>query len=80
MEIATRIYNAMYSIRTGRLLWYPGLQRSTGSIVALVEDDQVEPRERRLLPTCEIAILLPNNQRQHRNLHIQEGVLTYALC
>ena len=25
-------------------------------------------------------ILLPNNQRQHRTLHIQEDVLPYALC
>ena len=28
----------------------------------------------------EIGILLPNNQRQHRTLHIQEDVLPYALC
>jgi hypothetical protein len=27
-----------------------------------------------------IGILLPNNQRQHRTLHIQEDVLPYALC
>ena len=27
----------------------------------------------------EIGILLPNNQRQHRTLHIQEDVLPYAL-
>ena len=26
------------------------------------------------------CILLPNNQRQHRTLHIQEDVLPYALC
>ena len=35
-------------------------------------------------PECledeEIGILLPNNQRQHRTLHIQKGVLPYALC
>jgi len=28
----------------------------------------------------EIGILLPNNQRQHRTLHIQKDVLPYALC
>ena len=27
-----------------------------------------------------IGILLPNNQRQHRTLHIQEDVRPYALC
>jgi len=35
------------------------------------------------LTTCplkEIGILLPNNQRQHRTLHIQKGMLPYALC
>ena len=30
--------------------------------------------------TREIGILLPNNQRQHRTLHIQKDVLPYALC
>jgi len=29
---------------------------------------------------AEIGILLPNNQRQHRTLHIQKDVLPYALC
>ena len=28
----------------------------------------------------EIGISLPNNQRQHRTLHIQKNVLPYALC
>jgi hypothetical protein len=28
----------------------------------------------------EIGIPLPNNQRQHRTLHIQEDVLPSALC
>ena len=28
----------------------------------------------------EIGILLPNNQRKHRTLHIQEDVLPHALC
>ena len=28
----------------------------------------------------EIGILLPNNQRQHRTLHIQKDVLPYASC
>ena len=28
----------------------------------------------------EIGILLPNNQRQHRTLHIQRDLLPYALC
>ena len=28
----------------------------------------------------EICVLLPNNQRQHRTLHIQKKVLPYALC
>jgi len=27
----------------------------------------------------EIGILLPNNQRQHRTLHIQKDVLPYVL-
>ena len=27
-----------------------------------------------------IETLLPNNQRQHRALHIQKDVLPYALC
>ena len=32
--------------------------------------------------TCfkQIGILSPNNQRQHRTLHIQEDALPYALC
>jgi len=30
--------------------------------------------------STEVGILLPNNQRQHRSLHIQKDVLTYALC
>ena len=30
-------------------------------------------------PYREIGILLPNNQRQHRTLHIQKDVLPYAL-
>jgi len=28
----------------------------------------------------EIGMSLPNNQRQHRTVHIQKDVLTYALC
>jgi len=28
----------------------------------------------------EIGTLLPNNQRQHRTLHIQKDVLPFALC
>ena len=28
----------------------------------------------------EIGILLPNNQRQHRTLHIRKDVLPYAFC
>ena len=31
-------------------------------------------------PMQEIGILLPNNQRQHRTLHIQKNVLPYPLC
>ena len=31
-------------------------------------------------PALEIGILLPNNQRQHRTVHIQKDVLPYALC
>ena len=27
-----------------------------------------------------IGMLLPHNQRQHRTLHIQKGVLPYTLC
>ena len=36
----------------------------------------------KLFPPCseEIGTLLPNNQRQHRTLHIHEDVLPYALC
>ena len=30
--------------------------------------------------TRKIGIFLPNNQRQHRSLHVQEDVLPYALC
>ena len=36
--------------------------------------------ERRLRLLGEIDILLPNNQRQHRTLHIQKDELPYALC
>ena len=32
------------------------------------------------LRTLEIDILLPNNQIQHRTVHIQKDVLPYALC
>ena len=32
------------------------------------------------IPAPEIDIILPNNQRQHRTLHIQKDVLPYALC
>jgi len=28
----------------------------------------------------EVGILLPNNQRQHRTLHVPKDVLPYALC
>jgi hypothetical protein len=28
----------------------------------------------------EIGILLPNNRRQHRTLHIEKDVLPYAFC
>ena len=28
----------------------------------------------------EIVIMFPNNQRQHRTLHIQKDALPYALC
>ena len=28
----------------------------------------------------ENGIVLPNNQRQHRTLHIQKDVLPYAVC
>ena len=31
-------------------------------------------------PARLIGILLPNNQRKHRTLHIQKDVLPYALC
>ena len=31
-------------------------------------------------PQSDIGILLPNNQRQYRTLHIQKYVLPYALC
>ena len=32
-------------------------------------------------PQCETGISLPNNQRQHRALHIQQDVLPYStLC
>jgi len=29
--------------------------------------------------SSEIDIILPNNQRQHRSLHIQKDMLPYAL-
>jgi hypothetical protein len=32
------------------------------------------------IPPCKVGILLPDNQRQHRTLHIQKGVLPCALC
>ena len=35
---------------------------------------------RNMAQVTEIGILLPNTQRQHRNLHIQKDVLPYALC
>ena len=38
------------------------------------------PNERHRARHPEIGILLPNNQRQHRTLHIQKDVLPYALC
>jgi len=28
----------------------------------------------------EIGVLLPNNQRQRRSLHVEKDVLLYALC
>jgi len=28
----------------------------------------------------EVGILLPNNQHQHRTMHIQKDMLPYALC
>ena len=31
-------------------------------------------------PEREVGILLPNNLRQHRTLHILKDVLPYALC
>ena len=33
-----------------------------------------------VLLLAEIVMLLPNFQRQHRDLHIQKDVLPYALC
>ena len=44
------------------------------------------PKRRCLSPPAsalhapEVGIVLPNNQRQHRNLHIQKDVLSYAVC
>ena len=35
---------------------------------------------KRMSTRREIGILLPNNQHQHRTLHIQKDVLPYALC
>ena len=34
----------------------------------------------RVIKKKKIGILLPNNQRQHRTLHVQTDVLPYALC
>jgi len=55
--------------------------------VALRSKIAVELNPRRLLravtwasKTREIGILLLNNQRQHRTLHIQKDVLPYAFC
>ena len=39
-----------------------------------VEHTPGQPAER------ETVILLPNDQRQHRILHMQKNVLPYALC
>ena len=38
------------------------------------------PRMRGTSPLKEIGILLPNNLRQHRTLHIQKDVLPFSLC
>ena len=38
-----------------------------------------KPEAQNPLTPREIGILLSNNQRQHRTLHIQEDVLPYAL-
>ena len=40
----------------------------------------VDGRQRAQELPSEIGISLPNNQRQHRKLHIKEHVLPYALC
>ena len=31
-------------------------------------------------PPGEIGVVLPNNQRQHRTLHMQKDVLPYTSC
>jgi hypothetical protein len=37
------------------------------------------PSVSKMMSARAIGILLPNNQRQHRTLHIQKDVLPYAL-
>jgi len=39
-----------------------------------------QPLNRLVGTSEEIGIFWPNNQRQHRTLHIQKDVLPYALC
>ena len=34
----------------------------------------------RITRRVEIGVLLPNNQRQHRTLHVQKDVLPFTLC
>ena len=38
--------------------------------------------DRPIMPgtSLDVGVLLPNNQRQHRTLHMQKDVLPYALC
>ena len=51
-----------------------------GANVKRGERPKVRERPKVSLAFREIGVLLPNNQRQHRTLHIQKDVLPYALC
>ena len=48
-------------------------------LAALVRGQQLSDLQQGDEAVREIGILFPNNQRQHRTLHIQKDVLPYAL-
>jgi len=56
-----------------------GSREGVQTVLLSTEESGVRLWRARINPR-EIGILLPNNQRQHRALHIQKDVLPYALC